>query len=195
MLHSRMICLNCIRHQHNAADPSGRLSANWIRSSWAAAQNAKANLCRFNPPSSRSLHFRQQHCSPLLQVFFAGLIFVLLSSQDGFSRDWKAGHAPALYNGVFSTVSFLLGATTSIVSGFLGMKIAVYANARTALEARKGIAPAFMCGECRCWALLHRCVSQSRSISGDCWHRQWSFWSVVWSVRLLGNTAPLCRLL
>lgn len=28
------------------------------------------------------------------------------------------------------------------------MKIATYANARTALEARKGMAPAFMCGEC-----------------------------------------------
>ncbi|GJS50765.1 pyrophosphate-energized vacuolar membrane proton pump 1 [Tanacetum coccineum] len=40
----------------------------------------------------------------------------------------------------FSTISvFLLGAITSIVSGFLGMKIATYANARTALEARKGL--------------------------------------------------------
>ena len=28
-----------------------------------------------------------------------------------------------------------------------GMKIATYANARTALEARKGVAPAFMCGK------------------------------------------------
>jgi len=30
---------------------------------------------------------------------------------------------------------------------FAGMKIATYANARTALEARKGVASAFMCGE------------------------------------------------
>lgn len=29
------------------------------------------------------------------------------------------------------------------------MKIATFANARTALEARKGVAPAFMCGEYR----------------------------------------------
>ena len=51
--------------------------------------------------------------------------------------------APA---GAFSTLTFLVGAVTSILSGYLGMTIAVYANARTALQARKGIAPAFMCG-------------------------------------------------
>jgi Na+/H+-translocating membrane pyrophosphatase len=33
---------------------------------------------------------------------------------------------------------------TSILSGYLGMSIATYANARTSLEARKGVAPAFM---------------------------------------------------
>ncbi|KAK9830190.1 hypothetical protein WJX72_010203 [[Myrmecia] bisecta] len=85
-------------------------------------------------------------------VFMAGFsvfIFVLLSSQDGFSREWTVDeegnkHAPGLYLGAFSTISFLLGALTSILSGFLGMKIATYANARTALQARKGIAPAFM---------------------------------------------------
>ena len=58
-------------------------------------------------------------------------------------------HAPALYNGAFSTIAFLIGAVTSIISGWLGMTIATYANARTALEARKGIAPAFMAGEMR----------------------------------------------
>eukprot|EP00798_Chlamydomonas_sp_ICE-L_P021208 gene21208-28116_t len=48
-------------------------------------------------------------------------------------------------NGIFSTIAFLLGALTSCLSGYLGMMIATFANARTALEARKGIAPAFMC--------------------------------------------------
>jgi len=42
-----------------------------------------------------------------------------------------------------------------------GMKIATYANARTALEARKGVAPAFMTGErperCSMLASYHRC--------------------------------------
>lgn len=94
-------------------------------------------------------------CDDCTQVLMSVVIFVLLSSQDGFSRDWivdEQGHrtAPALYNGIFSTIAFLLGAVTSIASGFFGMKIAVYANARTALEARKGIAPAFMCGRFSC---------------------------------------------
>lgn len=43
--------------------------------------------------------------------------------------------------------SFLLGAATSLVSGFLGMKIATYSNGRTALEARKGVAEAFIVGK------------------------------------------------
>jgi inorganic pyrophosphatase len=51
-------------------------------------------------------------------------------------------------NGLFSTIAFIVGATTSIVSGYLGMAIATYANARTAIEARKGIAPAFQVGQC-----------------------------------------------
>lgn len=88
-------------------------------------------------------------------------IFVLLSSEDGFKTKWeeKGGvlRAPALYNGAFSTLAFIVGALTSILSGFLGMKIATYANARTALEARKDIAPAFMVGKCY-MALCSSCL-------------------------------------
>ena len=36
-----------------------------------------------------------------------------------------------------------LGALASVLSGFLGMKISTYANARTTLEARKGVGKAF----------------------------------------------------
>ena len=88
-----------------------------------------------------------------MQAIFSVIIFVLLSSQDGFSTKWHVDEhtgikrAPALYNGVFSTIAFLIGAVSSIVSGFVGMKIATYANARTALEARKGIAAAFAVGK------------------------------------------------
>lgn len=60
-----------------------------------------------------------------LQVAFSAVIFVLLGSEDGFSTEWQhdasgARRAPALYNALFSTIAFILGAITSIVSGYLG---------------------------------------------------------------------------
>ena len=59
------------------------------------------------------------------QAGFSVVIFVLLASEDGFSREWVVdeqgiARAPSLYNGAFSTIAFLLGAVTSIASGYLG---------------------------------------------------------------------------
>lgn len=89
--------------------------------------------------------------SKCVQAIFSIFIFVLLSSQDGFDTHTHIDEhgrtkKPALYNGIFSTIAFLVGAISSVASGYIGMKIATYANARTALEARKGIAPAFAVG-------------------------------------------------
>ncbi|GFQ01779.1 pyrophosphate-energized vacuolar membrane proton pump [Phtheirospermum japonicum] len=87
----------------------------------------------------------------IFMVAFAILIFLFLGSVKGFSTshqtctyDSTKMCKPALATAVFSTVAFLLGAVTSVVSGFLGMKIATYANARTTLEARKGVGKAFI---------------------------------------------------
>ncbi|XP_057810002.1 pyrophosphate-energized vacuolar membrane proton pump 1-like [Salvia miltiorrhiza] len=84
-------------------------------------------------------------------VTFAVLIFLFLGSVEGFSTSFRPCTydqeklcKPALATAISSTVSFLLGAITSVVSGFLGMKIATYANARTTLEARKGVGKAFI---------------------------------------------------
>ncbi|KAL8502675.1 hypothetical protein ACS0TY_021706 [Phlomoides rotata] len=84
-------------------------------------------------------------------VAFAVIIFLFLGSVEGFSTKYQPCTydstkqcKPALATAIFSTVSFLLGAITSLVSGFLGMKIATYANARTTLEARKGVGKAFI---------------------------------------------------
>ncbi|MFS7948677.1 putative inorganic diphosphatase [Helianthus anomalus] len=84
-------------------------------------------------------------------VIFAVLVFVFRGSVKGFSTSSKICTynatrmcKPALMIVVFSTVSFLLGAITSVVSGFLGMKIATYASTRTTLEARKGVNKAFI---------------------------------------------------
>lgn len=81
----------------------------------------------------------------------AVLIFALLGS---VAPEGSRTRADEVRNGMFSTIAFVLGACTSILSGFVGMKIATYANARTAVEARKGIAPAFMCGALRSACLL-----------------------------------------
>ncbi|KAK8488280.1 hypothetical protein V6N13_052158 [Hibiscus sabdariffa] len=82
---------------------------------------------------------------------FGAIIFLFLGSVRGFSTKsepctYNQGSTckPALANAFFSTVAFLLGGLTSVLSGFLGMKIATYANARTTLEARKGVGKAFI---------------------------------------------------
>ena len=43
----------------------------------------------------------------------------------------------------YTTIPFILGALTSIISGYIGMQIAVRANVRTAKEARDGLDGAF----------------------------------------------------
>ncbi|CAG9466363.1 unnamed protein product [Pedinophyceae sp. YPF-701] len=86
----------------------------------------------------------------IFMTCFSVFIAVLLSSEDGFNLSWTTDDdgnpvRPAVYNGFFSALSFIIGAGTSAVCGYLGMRIATYANARTALEARKGVAEGFMC--------------------------------------------------
>ena len=77
---------------------------------------------------------------------FAVIIFVFLGSVENFSLepqacvyDTSATCAPALITAAFTTAAFVLGVLTSVLSGYLGMRIATYANARTTLEARKGV--------------------------------------------------------
>jgi len=53
----------------------------------------------------------------LFVVVFSAIIFFLVS--------WGTGDA---VRGFFTTLSFVLGAVTSMISGYLGMKVAVYSN-------------------------------------------------------------------
>jgi inorganic pyrophosphatase len=108
-----------------------------------------ADLQQAISEGANSFLFTEYKYVSIFMACFSVLIFILLSSQDGFQTEWKEDEhgvlrAPAIYNGAFSALSFIVGAITSILSGYLGMWIATYANARTALQARKGIAPAFM---------------------------------------------------
>ncbi|KAJ0427845.1 putative inorganic diphosphatase [Helianthus annuus] len=87
-----------------------------------------------------SFLFTEYQYVGIFMVVFAILIFLFLGSVEGLSTKTQ----PALATALFSFVSFLLGAITSVLSGFLGMKIATYANARTTLEARKSVGKAFI---------------------------------------------------
>ena len=60
-------------------------------------------------------------------IVFASIILVLVSWGTG----WDAAR------GGFTAISFLLGAITSMLSGYLGMKVAVYSNVRTTISAQK----------------------------------------------------------
>ncbi|XP_028776411.1 pyrophosphate-energized vacuolar membrane proton pump [Neltuma alba] len=98
-----------------------------------------------------SFLFTEYQYVGIFMAAFAILIFLFLGSVEGFSTksqpctyDKERMCKPALATAIFSTVSFLLGAFTSVLSGYLGMKIATFANARTTLEARKGVGKAFI---------------------------------------------------
>ena len=72
----------------------------------------------------------------VLGVFMLGFAIVLLVLLG------TTGHA-GWGGAVLSTIAFLSGALTSTISGFIGMRIAVYTNARTALSAQRGFEWAF----------------------------------------------------
>lgn len=98
-----------------------------------------------------SFLFTEYQYMGIFMVIFAVIIFLFLGSVKNFSTksqpcNYNKGQIckPALANAVFSTISFLLGALTSVLSGYLGMKIATYANARTTVEARKSVGKAFI---------------------------------------------------
>lgn len=63
-------------------------------------------------------------CTGFVAVF-AVIIFALIS--------WSQNATI----GALTTLSFVLGAATSIASGYIGMRVAVYSNVRTTINAQK----------------------------------------------------------
>ncbi|KAJ3669641.1 hypothetical protein LUZ60_011591 [Juncus effusus] len=99
---------------------------------------------------ANSFLFTQYKYLSIFMTIFAVVIFLFLGSVNSFStKNQPCTYTPnklcksAVANAFFTTIAFILGALTSVFSGYLGMKIATYANARTTLEARNGVKSAF----------------------------------------------------
>jgi len=67
---------------------------------------------------------------------FAALIFVLCASSTELTNG-KVEHAWDWGVGGLTAISFIVGALTSIAAGYIGMTVAVFANARVTVEAVK----------------------------------------------------------
>ncbi|CAN0275264.1 unnamed protein product, partial [Hapterophycus canaliculatus] len=71
-------------------------------------------------------------CCIFIVIFGAVVFFLVGVGQDSWVE------------GAFTTGAFVLGAVTSILAGYIGMKVAVYSNVRTTIGAQQsGWAPAF----------------------------------------------------
>jgi len=62
-----------------------------------------------------------------LGVFVLVFTTVIFAAVDLGSNNWEFQF--------YTSFAFLLGAVTSVFSGFVGMKVGTYANSRTAFEA------------------------------------------------------------
>jgi len=71
-------------------------------------------------------------------VVFVGVILVTIGVNGRHTSQ-----VSSWLHGAFTAFAFVTGSCTSILCGYIGMKVAVYANARTAWQARHGYGPAF----------------------------------------------------
>lgn len=71
-----------------------------------------------------------------MALFVAGMSGIIMLLIGPTVEGWDSA--------LFSTIAFIWGAATSVASGWIGMRIAVYTNGRTALMAVKGYAEAFV---------------------------------------------------
>ena len=69
----------------------------------------------------------------IFMISFAAIIAVFIDD----------AHTPNYREGIYTAIAFLFGGVISIISGYIGMKVATQANARTTVSAKKGISHAF----------------------------------------------------
>lgn len=71
----------------------------------------------------------------VFMILFSVIIVIVLGTANKEDGRWV--------DAAFSCVAFLVGATTSILAGFIGMKVGVFSNARTAMESQRSIGLGF----------------------------------------------------
>jgi len=72
----------------------------------------------------------------VMAIFMAGFAIVITLLIDD-------KHTPDVSEGLWTAMAFLFGAAISILSGYIGMKVATAGNARTTVSARNSLADAF----------------------------------------------------
>jgi K(+)-stimulated pyrophosphate-energized sodium pump len=69
----------------------------------------------------------------IFMISFAAIIVLLIDD----------AHTPDTREGIYTAIAFLFGGVISILSGYIGMKVATQGNARTTVSAKKDISHAF----------------------------------------------------
>jgi len=75
---------------------------------------------------------REYKVLAIFMLLFTIIIIIFIGPLD----NWPSA--------LFTAIAFNAGAATSILSGFIGMRVAVFSNSRVALGAREGFGPAFV---------------------------------------------------
>jgi inorganic pyrophosphatase len=112
-------------------EPAQRDAAPLLKTEAAVLNRIKYITDKISVGAHAFLYREYMYLAVFVVVFF---VVVLVLVGVG-SKDWARG--------ALTAVSFLFGAITSILSGLLGMKIAVYANGRTAVKAADSIGEGF----------------------------------------------------
>jgi inorganic pyrophosphatase len=97
--------------------------------------------------------FAEYRICAVFLVVFGLLVFVLTAkglAVSGTTFNWTAGG--------LSCVAFLVGGLTSILSGYIGMSVAVFANARTTINAAKNAEAG--------WTASFNCAFQAGGVMG-----------------------------
>jgi H(+)-translocating pyrophosphatase len=122
--------------------PSSRLLEEGVQNESADVDERVEQIAGLITRGAESFLGQEFRYMGVFVVLFSILLFVVLGAVPRKTVQHPDGQADWAAAGL-TVLAFITGAITSIVCGYLGMKIAVFANSRTAMEARKGYGPAF----------------------------------------------------